>query len=358
MMMAGLKWECGRISVAGVLDTNGSTRIGIELNRDGTVKQPNAQEIISALAVGATDSGQPKFLVSAYRYAYYGRAVTSDKVATDGSVNGNTAWENGTATTWSIAQQRIGADYIDQGIQCENDAMIRQGILILNWGWSHQLSDGSFGTTNTPYYAPSQFIEATSRASLALKAYSPSTYTADTTYYSGIAATFATKGNTTANWYIKSTNWPTVLNNAATSSVRQFSIAAGLATTAKAAANTSYYQFADKMATLADQMQTSAGMDPENGASDINNQALSMAYAARYISNSPSDSATALTSTALTNGLVWEMQWINLNGTVSGTSSPATKTIDTALKLGYSVLQDPRFMVARQRLNLPEMLLY
>jgi hypothetical protein len=357
MMMAGLSWECGRISVLGALDTVGSTRVGIELNRDGTVKQPNAQEIISALSHGSTDAGQKKFLVSAYRYVYFGRAVTSDTVGSDGAVNGNIGWEAGTATTWNIGQQRIGADYIDQGISCENDAMIRQGILILNWGWSHQLANGSFGTTSTPYYSAAQFIEAGARAALALKAYSPVTYTADTAYYASTASTFAQKSNATAAWLTTSTNWPIVVNNAATSTCRNFALAAGLATTGAAAANTALFTYADQSATKGDSMQTSTGMDPEGGVSDINNQALGLTYAARYILNTPADAATSTTATALSKGLEWEMQWVNVDGTVSGVSSPATKTIDTANKLGYGLLGDARFMVVRQRLNLPEMLI-
>jgi hypothetical protein len=148
-----------------------------------------------------------------------------------------------------------------------------------------------------------------------------------------------------------------VVNNAATSTCRNFALAAGLATTGAAAGNTALFAYADQSASTGDAMQTSTGLDPEGGVSDINNQALGLTYAARYILNAPADAATSTTGTALSKGLVWEMQWVNVDGTVSGVSSPATKTIDTANKLGYGLLGDARFMVVRQRLNLPEMMI-
>jgi len=358
MMNSGLTWESGRISTAGILDTVGSTRIGVEQNRDGTVKTANAQEIISALSGGYTITGLKRSIVTAYRYIYAGRAVTSDSVAADGAVNGNANWENGTASTWSIAQQRIGADYIEQGILCENDSLIRKGILISNWGWNHQIADGSFGTTSTPYFAPSQFIEAAARSANLLRLYQPVTYTADLAYFNSTASTFATKCNLTGGWLTTATNWPIVQHNCATSTCRQFALAGGLAATAASAGNSALFPYAGQAAQAALAMQGSNGMDPENGLADVNNQALGLVYASRYITNAPAGAIPTQTAAGLALGLNWELSFIQMDGSVTGTTSPATKTIDTALKLGNSILGDPIYIVYRERMNLPEMQLY
>jgi len=358
MMSNGLLWESKRITSSGVLDAVGSTRIGIEVNRDGTLKTPNDQEIISAFSNGYTYTNSLRFLVTAYRYLGSGRAVTSDTVASDGAVNANYDWERGTASTWSISQQRIGADYVETGIQTENDAVIRKGILILNWGWAHQLSDGSFGTTTTPYYASAQFIEAAARASLLLKSYAPGTYGADLTYFKSIAATFASNCNKTGNWLTTATNWPIVQHNCLGSTCRNYALAAGLATTAVAAGNPALNIDANLSAATAAAMQVTGGMNPEGGTSDINTQALGLTYAARYIVNIPASITSTTVKTALSSGINWELQFILIDGSITGTSSPATKTIDTALELGYAIIADPRYVVYRERMNLPEMQLY
>ena len=184
------------------------------------------------------------------------------------------------------------------------------------------------------------------------------TYTADLAYFNSTASTFATKCNLTGGWLTTATNWPIVQHNCATSTCRQFALAGGLAATGAAAGNSALFPYAGQAAQAALAMQGSNGMDPENGLADVNNQALGLVYASRYITNAPAGAIPTQTAAGLALGLNWELSFIQMDGSVTGTTSPATKTIDTALKLGNSILGDPIYIVYRERMNLPEMQLY
>ena len=96
-------------------------------------------------------------------------AMSQAKVAPDGAVGVNAAWEAGKSAQWFIEEQRCGADYIDLGLKREDPNLINQGISIFHWGWTHQAPDGSFPGTGDPFHSVSLFIEAAARATIELK---------------------------------------------------------------------------------------------------------------------------------------------------------------------------------------------
>lgn len=370
MMGSTMTWESGRIGSTGTLDTVGSTRIGIEKNRDGSIKVPDTQEIISALADSNNYDGLKLGWAAAYRYAYYDHAVTSDTVAADGAVDENANWEAGTSSTWDIDKQSIGGDYVELGTACENDAMIREGLLILNWGIAHQLSNGTFGTTVEPYYGGAQFIEGLERAALLLQSYHPVSYTADTQYYVELAAQYTQASSGFCTWLTSSQVWPTAAKSCAPYSSKQYALAAALTATAYGANNLALIPDADQAAQGAMNLQLPSGADPENGNVDANDQAFGLFYADKYVIYSSAvnaaiarnihawDSVSNQAATAVNRGLEWESQFISPSGAVTGVSNPWTLTMDQALEYGSEATGNPLFMVDRYRLNIVEMELY
>ena len=348
MMQAGLGWEAPRVSVTGAVDTVGSTRVGIELNRDGTVKQMNTTELRQALNGGYKLVPNHLFKIAANRLLT-SWSVSPDVIAADGSSSYNTAWEHGTNSTWSISLQKDGTDYVTNGISLENDALIRKGLLILDWGFAHEAADGTFPTTASPFYGGAQFIEAAARAALALKGYSPVTYQADTAFYQGKVAQYQSAIELVA----LNLTQPAVAAHGqvgiGASTARWFGLAAALAQSGSLTGDTSLYAAALPYATHAQGLQLANGTYPENGAVDVNYQAISVTYAARYYIAYPTKSASLAASCI--QGLRYEGTWVSLTGIISGTPAPATRTIDIAFTYGENTFGDHTSAVVANRIE-------
>ena len=114
----------------------------------------------------------------------------SPTVGSDGAVGVNASWEAGTSSAWYIELQRLGAQDITTGIEREDDSLIREGILIVNWGFAHEAADGSYTGTGDPFHSTAIFAESVAYATRQLQQYRPSTYTADTAYYGSVVTTW------------------------------------------------------------------------------------------------------------------------------------------------------------------------
>jgi len=124
-------------------------------------------------------------------------------IGSDGAIDGNLKWEQGNASTWYIELQRYGLTLIQDGIEKEHDTDIRQGILILDWGFAHQGSDGSFTGTGDAFHSTSIFVEAAAQATALLKTYKPVTYSYNASYYSGKVSSYTSKLKAAAYWLIR-----------------------------------------------------------------------------------------------------------------------------------------------------------
>ena len=202
MINRGLRYDSKYINQYGAIDIANSTREGKELNRDGTVKMPVRSDIRDTYLNGAVITKNNLFNVVAARLVQQSTLPTSDKIASDGSVAYNTTWETGGRTKWAAGAQRIGAQWIETGIQTENDAYIREGIKILMWTAAHQAADGSFPSCSTPFQNTAYYVEAAARSSRMIANYNPSTYAADASYYQNAASQLASSAEAGANWML------------------------------------------------------------------------------------------------------------------------------------------------------------
>src|SRR5580692_4601598 len=72
-------------------------------------------------------------------------------IAPDGSVSVNTLWEQGQSQKWFIEQQRYGGDFVEAGACRGDDALIKEGLQMLDWGFKREAVDGSFPGTDDPF---------------------------------------------------------------------------------------------------------------------------------------------------------------------------------------------------------------
>ncbi len=91
------------------------------------------------------------------------------EIAPSGAVSVNTQWEKKETTEWFIEQQRGGADLVQAGVVLKNDALIKQGIQVINWGFQQQGPEGDFPGTGDPLHSTSFFVEAAARSALLLR---------------------------------------------------------------------------------------------------------------------------------------------------------------------------------------------
>src|SRR3954468_21434981 len=90
-------------------------------------------------------------------YEHSDRMVSG--VAPSGAISVNAQWENKEVTEWFIEQQRGGADLVQAGVLAHKDALIKQGIAAINWGFAHQGPQGDFPGTGDPLHSTSFFVE-------------------------------------------------------------------------------------------------------------------------------------------------------------------------------------------------------
>jgi hypothetical protein len=353
MISLGLGWEMTRLDVKGNLNSTGSTRVGIELNRDGTVKTPTMSQICLTFAIGAQLTGNHAFQVASTRIDQGHDLPNSYPVAASGADSTNINWEQGQVTTWALGLQKAGADWVQAGIDREDDSLIREGLLILNWGFGKQGSDGSFPGTSSAFYNTALFTEAAARVALLLQQYHPVTYTADSTYYTGVVTSYTQKLHAAALWMMQ----PTVAAAGQKSDLpftsHRWLTAAALAQMAKLTGDASIAAAAVPYATNGLTLQEANGINPEKGTFDVNYQAQGILYAERYYSLCTSATLQAQILKMIKLGLQWEMTRMDVEGDVNtGTSSGASyPSIKQAFALGYSLTDFQPFEVASARLN-------
>ena len=324
MINAGLTWESRFITPDGQISIAGDSRMGVELDRNGNVKEPTKGVTYGAFSLGAQNTGNPVFQLYATRIANQGVAVDMNAVAGDGAVDANAAWEQGAASTWCVGNQKIGADYVESGIAEENDALIQQGLQIINWGFNHQASDGSFSTTTSALYATACFIEAAARAAHDLQQYSPQTY-APTVNYGFWASSTLGKCVAAGNWMTSPATVKHYASGISGMTSHEWFVAASLSETGAYTGNSNLQTAGYAYAMNAVNLQTTTGEDPESGQPDINNQAIGL-NAAMHFASACSDSQTlAATLNAANQGLLWEAQNIDPFGNIAGLPAPAIR---------------------------------
>jgi hypothetical protein len=276
--------------------------------------------------------------------------------AATGAVSVNIAYENGQASQWFIEQQRYGGDFIQAGIFTNNDALIREGLLLLDWGFDRQGSDGSFPLTGDPFHSTSMFVEGAARGLLLLQQ-------SGRPGYNDTIQAMLPKLEAAARWMMVPSVASRGQSNNRPYTHRRYIVASALAITAEltgdadiAAAATPYIQDALSL-------QQPDGVNPEKGGGDVNYQALGLLMAARYLTVCSDAVLCQAVRTMIERGLQWELAKIDAEGNVSAVCSTRTevergrsgslktinyKEIVPALSAVYNTLGTPSAQTASQ----------
>lgn len=352
MINKALKWSSKLINVNGSIDTTGSTRVGIELNRDGTIKSVDTTAAAQAFGCSAKITANTSYTVVSNRISMAKSTVNTTAVSSTGAVGGNINWEAGTSTTWQIAYQQIASDWIEAGIACEKDAWIQKGILILDWGFSHQMSDGSFAGSSDIYISTARFLDAAARCAKLLANYKPVISTSYTSYYNSKGTSYIPKLAAAGSWLASSTNTAAILHYSGTSASDMFACAAALGEVGQLSGNLSIYNVAPTYINQGISLQNTSGAYLENGVVSINWYDRSAMYACRYAAVCDDAALYATLISSLQSAYNLSLQQIDSSGNVIGITNPDTKVITCALYSGYGLINDPRYMVVYNRMKL------
>jgi hypothetical protein len=234
--------------------------------------------------------------------------IASD-IAQDGSVSVNTLWEQGRGGQWYIEQQRYGGDLVEAGVCVGDEALVRKGVQILDWGFKHEAADGSFPETGDAFHSVSMFVEGAARALLLLQE-------KDRKKYADVINTDLPKLRLAAYWLLK----PAVLakgrNNDAPYTHRRWILAAALVETSALLHDRTLQLAAAEFASDGINLQTNIGVNPEKGGYDVSYQAVGLSMAERAYVLFDDQSLKERTLFVIRNGLNWLDTKIDRSGNV------------------------------------------
>ena len=308
-----------------------------------------AEERLSLLS-GVTDG----LLIRAL-YARPERLVHG--MAASGAVGANVTFESGQAGTYYVELQRYGADLVQAGVVRKNDALIRQGWKMLDWGFAKQGHDGGFAGTGDPFHSTSFFVEGAARALLLLKQGDGSRF-ADYAHY-------LPKIKAAAQWLMQPTVIARYQYHNAPYTHRRWLLAAALGETAELTNDPAMQEAAKLYARDGLSLQTGAGVNPEKGGGDVNYQCMGILLAERYYTVCKDAHLRSQIKEMVVRGLNWELGKVEETGAVNAEGSTRVgkekgragtaknidyKTITQAFSLGSYVTGDPRYEEAAQRI--------
>ncbi len=334
MLRAGLRWEYPWVALNGIVTYTGSTRVGVEVNRDGTLKQPDMTDISNAFQNGSTITSLQQAQTTAIRMQENSEIPSPDTFAADGADGSNIAYDQGASAAWNIANQKSGVTILQAGIQREDPALIQQACNVIDWGFAHQSADGSFGTTTSPYANIAIFVESTARASALLAAYTPSSCNSNpqAAYYAAEAQKWATEGYLSAKWLLNPTG-VMGLRGITTSPQHLFALAAALQEHGALSGDSAMQTYAQNIAGLALALQQVGGVFPEAGVMSFNSQSISTDYAERIAASVGTSSPlyTPLMN-SVSSSLTLLAPYVNANGDL--VNAPGGSIVYTATAFG------------------------
>lgn len=203
-----------------------------------------------------------------------------------GAVSVNIEWETGERERMFIEQQRYGADLIAAGLNRRDRVLLRQGILVINWGVQQQAQDGSFPQCADAVHSTSLFLEALTRAVRTIDAKPSHGRICDQLGYDRDA--WVSSAVRMSHWLIKA-DGETAKKDLYPFSHRYFLRAVGLQRTSLLSKSNKqpFATEARKYAHYGVKSQRADGVLPERDGFDISYQALGMKYASQYTALAP-----------------------------------------------------------------------
>jgi hypothetical protein len=227
--------------------------------------------------------------------------------APDGAMGQNDKWQRGTAPEWFIEGQRWGAETVQVAIAMNNDALLRQGWLVLGWGFAKQSKDGGFAGTGDPFHSTSLFVEGAARALLLMQESGDAKQARTVKKY-------APALHAAALWLLRP---ELVRKYDAPYTHRRYILAAALGQTAAVVGDAALAQAAAAYARDGLKLQRADGVNPEKGGYDVNYQMVGVMMAARYYAVCDDAELRARLRAMMVRAGEFEMTKIDAQGVIS-----------------------------------------
>ncbi|QLE43841.1 hypothetical protein FD723_27640 [Nostoc sp. C052] len=236
----------------------------------------------------------------------------------NGANAANVLWIRNQSRHWYIEEQRYGEDLIIGGLIKNDPQTIEAGFKMFDWGFAHQVDDGSFFRTGDRFHSTSFFVQAVAHTLLVIQ---QSPYSEK---YAAQVAKYKPLVHRAARWMISPNIWEKGIKRNKPYTHRRYLVAAALALTGKLTGDEELIKYAHKSLEDGLSLQRPDGVNPEKGGHDSGYQTVGIMYAQRWVTYFPNDSLTSKVVQMIDKSLSWEKTRILPSGEISSEGNTRT----------------------------------
>ncbi|MEH1935252.1 MAG: hypothetical protein V7L14_16470 [Nostoc sp.] len=229
----------------------------------------------------------------------------------NGANGANVLWLHNQARHWYIEEQRSGEELIIGGLIKNDPQAIEAGFKMFDWGFAHQVDDGSFSMTGDNFHSTSFFVQSVAHTLLVIQ---QSPYSEK---YADQVAKYKPLVHRAARWMIEPNIWKIGIRRNKPYTHRRYLVAAALGLTGKLTGDQELIQYAHKSIEDGLSLQRPDGVNPEKNGHDCSYQMVGMIYAQRWVTYFPQDTITPKVVAMINKSLLWEQTRILPSGEIS-----------------------------------------
>ncbi|WP_375515671.1 hypothetical protein [uncultured Nostoc sp.] len=229
----------------------------------------------------------------------------------NGAIAANVLWIRHQARSWYIEEQRYGEDLIIGGLIKNDPQAIEAGFKMFDWGFAHQVDDGSFFITGDRFHSTCFFVEAVAHTLLVIE---QSPYSEK---YANQVAKYKPLVHRAARWMIKPNIWKIGIRRNKPYTHRRYLVATALGLTGKLTGDQELIEYAHKSIEDGLSLQRPDGVNPEKNGHDSSYQMVGVIYAQRWVTYFPQDEITPKVVAMINKSLLWEQTRMLPSGEIS-----------------------------------------
>ena len=223
----------------------------------------------------------------------------------------NVRWLRNQAGRWYIEDQRPGEELIIGGLIKNDPQAVEAGFKMFDWGFAHQVDDGSFSMTGDRFHSTSFFVEGVAHALLVIQQSSHSKQ------YAFQVAKYKPLVHRAARWMISSKVWEQGIRGNRPYTHRRYLVATALGLTSKLTGDEELIKYARKSIEDGLSLQRPDGVNPEKNGHDSSYQIVGVIYAQRWVMYFPQETITPKVVAMINKSLLWEQTRILPSGEIS-----------------------------------------
>ncbi|MBV9389780.1 MAG: hypothetical protein JOZ78_25435 [Chroococcidiopsidaceae cyanobacterium CP_BM_ER_R8_30] len=244
-------------------------------------------------------------------------------MAPSGASGMNVLWERNQAKVWYIEEQLPCEEAIIGGLVKDDSQAIAAGFKMMDWGFAHQDTDGSFQGTGDAFHSTSFFVEAVARSLLVIQQ-SPQSrqYAAQVAHYTPLV-------HRAARWMISPDVWNRGTKRNQPYTHRRYLVATALGLTGKLTGDQVLMNYGRQSIKDGLSLQLPNGVNPEKGGYDSSYQMVGVFYAERWVRYFPKDSLSPKVIAMINRALSWEETRITPLGKIRNDGNTRTAGQET-----------------------------